>query len=273
MNSKKKRLVAIILFKNGNVVQSKLFKQHKVVGDPYIIVDRLSSWNADEVIYLNIRPSEANYVRQDKNLKYDHSFDKIINEIGKRAFMPLTVGGGIKKVKDAEKFFEMGADKISINSQIYYNPKMISDCAQIFGNQSLVASIDINLIDRQYKVFVDGGKTIVKDDLKIYIKKVEDLGVGEILLNSIHRDGISNGYDLELVDIVSNMTKLPIIITGGVGNWEDFHIGSKKNVDAIAASNIFHFSENSYFEAIKYLNDKRCNFRKPMISKITKSKI
>ncbi len=274
MITKKKRLVAIILFKNGNVVQSKLFKQHKVVGDPYIIIDRLSSWNADEVIYLNIRPSETNLVRQDKNYKYDYSFEKIINEIGKRAFMPLTVGGGINNVKDAEKFFKMGADKISINSQIYHNPKMISECAKVYGSQSLVASVDIGLIEeKNYKVFVDGGKTIVKEDIKNYIKKIEDLGAGEILLNSIHRDGMSNGYDLDLVDIIENNTKLPIIIAGGVGTWEDFLLGSQKNIDAVAASNIFHFSENSYFEAIKYLNDKGCNFRKPMISKITKSKI
>lgn len=274
MISKKKRLVAIILFKNGNVVQSKLFKQHKVVGDPYIIIDRLSSWNADEVIYLNIRPRETNLVRQDKNFKYNYSFDKIISEIGKRAFMPLTVGGGINNVKDAEKFFKMGADKISINSQIYHNPKMISDCAKIYGSQSLVASVDIGLIeDKNYKVFVDGGKTIVKGEIKNYIKKIEDLGAGEILLNSIHRDGMSNGYDLDLIDIIENNTKLPIIISGGVGTWEDFLLGSQKNIDAVAASNIFHFSENSYYEAMKYLDDKGCNFRKPMISKITKSKV
>ena len=201
-------------------------------------------------------------------------FEKIINEIGKRAFMPLTVGGGINNVKDAEKFFKMGADKISINSQLYHNPKMISDCAKVYGSQSLVASVDIGLIEeKSYKVFVDGGKTIVEEDIKNYIKKIEDLGAGEILLNSIHRDGMSNGYDLDLVDIIVNNTKLPIIIAGGVETWEDFLLGSQKNIDAVAASNIFHFSENSYFEAMKYLNDKGCNFRKPMISKITKSKI
>ena len=168
----------------------------------------------------------------------------------------------------------MGADKISINSQIYHNPKMISDCAKIYGSQSLVASVDIGLIeDKNYKVFVDGGKTIVKGEIKNYIKKIEDLGAGEILLNSIHRDGMSNGYDLDLIDIIENNTKLPIIISGGVGTWEDFLLGSQKNIDAVAASNIFHFSENSYYEAMKYLDDKGCNFRKPMISKITKSKV
>ncbi|MDA7795508.1 HisA/HisF-related TIM barrel protein [Candidatus Pelagibacter sp.] len=273
MSSKKKRLVAIILFKNGNVVQSKLFKQHKVVGDPYIIIDRLSSWNADELIYLNIRPKEPITFRQDKYSKYDYSFDKIVNQVGKSAFMPLTVGGGIKTISDAEKYFEMGADKISINSQIYHNPKIVSQCSKIFGSQSVVASVDVGLTDdNKYAVYVDGGKKMIQTNIEDYIKKIEDVGAGEILLNSIHKDGLANGYDLELVDIVKKITNLPIIITGGVGNWEDFFIGSQKDVDAVAASNIFHFFENSYFEAVKYLNSKGDNFRKATISKITKIK-
>ena len=273
MSSKKKRLVAIILFKNGNVVQSKLFKQHKVVGDPYVIIDRLSSWNADELIYLNIRPNEPITFRQDKNSKYDYSFDKIVNKVGKSAFMPLTVGGGIKTVSDAEKYFEMGADKISINSQIYYNPTVVSQCSKIFGSQSVVASIDVGLTDdNKYAVYVDGGKKMIQSGIEDYIKKIEDVGAGEILLNSIHKDGLANGYDLELVDIVKKITNLPIIITGGVGNWEDFYIGSQKDVDAVAASNIFHFFENSYFEAVKYLNSKGNNFRKATMSKIIKIK-
>tara|TARA_B100000787_G_scaffold4599_1_gene3456 strand:- start:3204 stop:4028 length:825 start_codon:yes stop_codon:yes gene_type:complete len=273
MNTKKKRLVAIILFKNGNVVQSKLFKQHKVVGDPYIIIDRLSSWNADELIYLNIRPNEPITFRQDKNSKYDYSFDKIINKVGKSAFMPLTVGGGIKTVSDAEKYFEMGADKISINSQIYHNPKIVSECSKIFGSQSVVASIDVGLTDNnKYAIYVDGGKKIIKNNIEDYIKNIEDVGAGEILLNSIHKDGLANGYDLELVDIVKKVTNLPIIITGGVGNWEDFFIGSEKGVDAVAASNIFHFFENSYFEAVTHLNNKGSNFRKAKMSKIVKIK-
>ena len=273
MSSKKKRLIAIILFKNGNVVQSKLFKQHKIVGDPYIIIDRLSSWNADEVIYLNIRPYEQISIRQDKNSKYDYSFDKIINKVGKKAFMPLTVGGGIKTIKDAEKYFEMGADKISINSEIYHNPKMVLECSKIFGSQSVVASIDVGLNDdNKYTVYVDGGKKMIQTHIEDYIKKIEDIGAGEILLKAIHRDGTATGYDLELIDIVKKFTNLPIIITGGVGNWEDFFLGSQKDVDAVAASNIFHFFENSYFEAIKFLNNKDSNFRKPIISKITNFK-
>ena len=129
MITKKNRLVAIIFFKDGNVVQSKLFKQHKVVGDPYVIIDRLSAWNADEVIYLNIRPELSNFNRQDKNIKYHSDFDKIIQFVGTKAFMPLTVGGGIKNLSDVERYFKMGADKVSINSEIFKNPKLRSQYA------------------------------------------------------------------------------------------------------------------------------------------------
>ena len=133
MITKKNRLVVIIFFKNGNVVQSKLFKQHKVVGDPYIIIDRLSAWNADEVIYLNIRPELSNFSRQDKNTKYHSDFDEIIKFVGKKAFMPLTVGGGIKRLNDVERYFRMGADKVSINSEIFKNPELVYECSKIYG--------------------------------------------------------------------------------------------------------------------------------------------
>ena len=158
MITKKNRLVVVIFFKNGNVVQSKLFKQHKVVGDPYIIIDRLSAWNADEVIYLNIRPELSNINRQDKKIKYQNNFDKIIQFVGKKAFMPLTVGGGIKTLQDVEKYFEMGADKISINSEIMKNPKLVEESAKIYGSQSIVASVDIKIDDNQYSAYVDNCK-------------------------------------------------------------------------------------------------------------------
>lgn len=132
MNTKKNRLIAVIFFKSGNIVQSKLFKQHRVVGDPYTIIERLSFWNADEVIYLNIRPELLNINRQDKSLKYASEFDKIIELVGKKAFMPLTVGGGIRSVKDAEKFFKMGADKISINTMIIENPSFVYNCSNLW---------------------------------------------------------------------------------------------------------------------------------------------
>ena len=267
MITKKNRLVVIIFFKNGNVVQSKLFKQHKVVGDPYKIIDRLSSWNADEVIYLNIRPELSNINRQDKNIKYDNDFDKIIEFVGKKAFMPLTVGGGIRNLSDVDKYFKMGADKISINSEIVNNPELIYECSKIYGSQSIIASIDIKIdSENVYNPYVNNGKKKVMFKLSDYIKKIEDLGAGELLINNIDRDGMGNGYDLKLLELIKKNTKLPIIFAGGVGKFDDFIIGIENNLNAIAAGNIFHYTENSYYQAIKFLYENKCNTRPPILS-------
>ena len=128
MNSKKKRVVAVILYKNGNIVQSKHFNRHKIVGSPFTIIDRLSRWNADEVIYLNIRPKNNYQIRKDLNFKMSNSFDDVIKEVSKRAFMPITVGGGISSLKEVDNYFKLGADKISINTSLL---KMFSKPNQI----------------------------------------------------------------------------------------------------------------------------------------------
>lgn len=265
MITKKNRLIVIIFLKNGNVVQSKLFKQHKVVGDPYTIIERLSTWNADEVIYLNIRPELSDLSRQDKKIKYQNDFDKIIQFVAKRAFMPLTVGGGIKSLKDVEKYFEMGADKVSINSEITNNPKLVYNSSKIYGSQSIVASIDVKLNNKIYSAFINGGKKKVILKLEDYIKKIEDLGAGELLINNIDKDGIGDGYDLNLLSLIKNISKLPIIFTGGVGEFSHLQEGIQNNLNAIAAGNIFHYTENSYYEAIKFLYENNCNTRPPII--------
>lgn len=268
MITKKNRVVVIIFFKNGNVVQSKTFTQHKVVGDPYVIMDRLSTWNADEVIYLNIRPELSNLSRQDKNTKYDSNFDKIIQAVGKKAFMPLTVGGGIKSFDDVERNFKLGADKVSINSEIVKNPKLIYECSKVYGSQSIVASIDIkkDRYNNDYSAFINGGKDKVNFQLADYIKKIEDHGAGELLINNIDRDGMGNGYDINLLKLIQNITKLPIIFAGGVGNADHLKEGIKNNLNAVAAGNIFHFKENSYFEIINYLHKNNCNTRLPILN-------
>lgn len=267
MITKKNRSVVIIYFKNGNVVQSKLFKYHKIVGDPYIIIDRLSAWNADEVVYLNIRPELSNINRQDKNIKYKNDFDEIVEYVAKKAFMPLTVGGGIKCLDDVHRYFKKGADKISINSEIHRNPKLIYECSKRYGSQSIVASIDVRLNNNSgYSVFTDGGKVKIAQNLCDYIKKIEDLGAGELLINNIDRDGMGNGYDFKLAKLVKDSTKLPIIFAGGVGDFKHLSDGIKYNLSAVAAGNIYHHKENSYYEAMKFLYLNNCNVRNPKIN-------
>ena len=268
MNTKKNRVIVIIFFKNGNVVQSKFFKQHKVVGDPYVIIDRLSTWNADEVIYLNIRPELLNLNRQDKNTKYESDFEKIIEFVGKKAFMPLTVGGGVKSLCDIERYFEMGADKVSINSAIIKNPKLIYESSKMYGSQSIVASIDIKkeIYSNEYRAFINNGKDMINMKLSDYIKKIENDGAGELLINSIDRDGMGNGYDINLFKFIQGITKLPIIFAGGVGSADHLKEGVENNINAVAAGNIFHYTENSYYEIVNYLYNNNCNTRAPILN-------
>lgn len=268
MNSKKNRVVAVILIKNGNVVQSKLFKQHRVVGDPYVILDRLTSWNADEVIYINIRPQNKILLRQDKETKYSNSFEQIIEKAAKKTFYPFTIGGGIKNIETARKYFHLGADKICINSAIYSNPDLINQIAKVFGSQAIVANIDVKRDESlNYCIYINNGKVKIDKTIEEYIDIIECSGAGELLINSIDNDGLALGYDMKLLELVKNKTKLPIIFMGGAGEWSHMLDVLNKGVDAVAASNIFHFSENSYYEAVNYLNKNGAKVREPIFFK------
>ena len=268
MNSKKARVIAVILLKNGNVVQSKLFKQHKVVGDPYVILDRLTSWNADEVIYINIRPQNKVLQRQDKETKYSDSFEQIIEKAAKKTFYPFTIGGGIQSFEIAKKYFHLGADKICINSAIYSNSNLITQIAKVFGSQAIVANIDVKRDENSnYCIYINNGKVKIHKTIEEYIDIIESAGAGELLINSIDNDGLASGYDIKLLELVKKKTKLPVIFMGGAGEWRDMLDVLDKGVDAVAASNIFHFSENSYYEAMNFLNNNGANVRKPVFFK------
>jgi imidazole glycerol-phosphate synthase subunit HisF len=268
MNSKKNRVIAVILIKNGNVVQSKLFKQHRVVGDPYVILDRLTSWNADEVIYINIRPQNKILLRQDKETKYSNSFEQIIEKAAKKTFYPFTVGGGIQNFETAKKYFYLGADKICINSAVYSNLSLINEVAKVFGSQAIVANMDLKRDENlNYSIYTNNGKVKINKTIEEYIDIIESEGAGELLINSIDNDGLATGYDMKLLELVKKKTKLPIIFMGGAGEWSHMLDVLDKGIDAVAASNIFHFSENSYYEAVNYLNNNGAKVREPILFK------
>ena len=272
---KKLRVIPIILFKDGRVVQSNNFKIHRPVGTPTVIIDRLSAWNCDEVVCLDISRSKNNFSnREDLNFKTQKDFPEVIRDISKHCFMPLTAGGKIKKVSDAIKYIESGADKISINSIVHNDKNFLSTASKILGSQCLVVSIDVKKIDGKWKIFSENGKKLIDRDLQDYINYLSDSGAGEILINSIDEDGKGNGYDIDLFLSIKNKVKLPIIALGGVGKWEHFEeIIKYQIVDAVAAANIFHFTENSYFNALKYLYDQNINIRKNYLSNLSIYKI
>lgn len=263
---KKNRLIPVLLLKNGWLVQSKGFSRYQNLGNPVQAVKRLSEWASDELVYLDISDDE-NYDmrRDDQGYKNRQSFLEIIEDVSKATFMPITVGGRIRTMKEIEMRLSLGADKICINTKALENPKFISEAAKEFGSQCIVISMDVKLMENgKHKVFSSGGKNETEYSPVEWAKTVQDYGAGEIFLNSIDRDGAGIGYDIKLIQGVSNNTTVPVIACGGANEWEHFgEAFEKSNVDAVAAANIFHYIDQSVYLAKKHLYDNNFNVRKP----------
>lgn len=262
---KKRRLIPVLLLKNGWLVQSKEFKYFQNLGNPISAVERLSEWASDELIYLDISQNNIYDLRRnDIKDPNRHNILDILEDVSKETFMPITVGGGIRLIKDIEERLKRGADKIAINTIALENIDFITEAAEEFGSQCVVISIDVKLINNQYVVMSDHGKKITRYDPVEWARIVENQGAGEILLNSIDRDGKKNGYDIHLLNLVSQKVKIPVIACGGVGKWEHFAEAlDKTGVDAIAAANIFQYIDQSVYLAKKYLYEHNYNVRPP----------
>lgn len=262
---KKQRLIPILLLKNGILVQSKQFSRYQNLGNPTAAAKRLSEWASDELIYLDIS-RDSNYDLRRDDLKYPnrHSFLEIIEDVAKVTFMPMAVGGKIRTLQDIEKRLILGVDKITINSQALADPAFITQAAKEFGSQCIVVSIDVKLQNNAYTVMSEGGAKATAYHPLEWAQIAESQGAGEILLNSIDRDGMGTGYDIELLADVSGNLGIPVIACGGVGEWQHFAEALEKtNVDAVAAANIFQYTDQSVYVAKKYLYEHDCNIRPP----------
>ena len=250
----KNRLIPCLFLKNGHLVRSEKFSFHQLLGDPLHQVDRINSWSADELIYVDISNEEYYDLRRDDmRIKSMPTIFKIIEEVSKTCFVPLTVGGNIKTIDDIRQRLKLGADKIIINTITHENPSFITESAKIFGNQCIVVVIDVKINESgKYEVYSQHGKKATGKDPVAWAKEVEALGAGEIFLNSIDRDGTAEGYDTELTRLVAENVNIPVIACGGVGTFEDFKEGiTKGKASAVAAGNIFNFTENSVIQAKK----------------------
>jgi cyclase len=243
----KKRLIPILLLKNGLLVRSELFKIHQIIGNPTYEVQRFNEWNVDELIYLDIsRDDQYDLRRDDHKVKGLTEPLQILDEVSKTCFMPLTWGGRICTVDQMRQAISRGADKVAINTAAVQNPELITQGAKIFGSQAIVISIDVmRHPNRETEVFINAGQEATGLKPEDWAQKVERLGAGEILLNSIDRDGTGQGYDLELISTVTSATKIPVIACGGVGRYEHYVEGIKAGASAVAAANIWHFKELS----------------------------
>lgn len=262
---KKKRLIPVLLLRNGWLVQSKKFNRYQNLGNPTAAVKRLSEWASDELIYLDIsRDDYYDIRREDQGYPNRTSIFEIIKDVSKVAFMPIAVGGRIKSLIDIEKRLFAGADKVTINTKAIEDRNFIETAAKEFGSQCIVISIDVKLENNQYRVMADRGRIPTEYNPLDWSKIVETQGAGEIFLNSIDRDGMKNGYDISLMKMVAENIKIPVIACGGAGRWEHFEeVFEKTKVDAVAAANIFHHSDQSVYLAKKYLYEKRHKVRPP----------
>ncbi|NQZ04621.1 imidazole glycerol phosphate synthase subunit HisF [Idiomarina sp.] len=261
----KKRVIPVLLLRNGYLVQSKKFSKYQNIGNAIWAVRRMSEWGADELIYLDIT-QDGQYDAKRDDLRHGNptSIEAIVREMSQSAFMPMTVGGGIRTLLDIEKRLQWGADKVSLNTLLAEDPKLVEEAAKEFGSQCIVASIDSKRVDGQAIAFTHGGQTSTECTTLDWAKRAEQLGCGEVLLNDIDADGQQTGYNIDLIAEVTQALSIPVIALGGAGEWFDFEdVLSDTQASAVAAANLFHYRDQSVYLAKKHLFDSGFAVRKP----------
>lgn len=268
---KKKRLIPVLLLKNGFLVQSKGFKRHQNLGNPVSAVKRLSEWASDELVFLDISTTnEYDLRRDDLGHPNRSTFLDIIKDVSRVTFMAMTVGGKIKKEDDVAARIASGADKVSVNTQAIDEPAFIERVARRWGSQCLVVNIDARREERGWQVYKAGGTVATGLDPVAWAREAVERGAGEILLQSIDRDGAKNGYDLELIARLSDAVRVPVIALGGCGEWD--HMAAvlrETRADAVAAANVLHYVDQSVYLAKRHLWEKGLPVRPPDLLGVT----
>lgn len=216
--------------RNHGLVKSIKFKNYKYIGDPINAIRIFNEKEVDELILLDIDKSN-------KNQEPDY---KIIEQIASECFMPLGYGGGITNIEIIKNLFSVGVEKVILNSSIFDNPGIIKDAANIFGSQSIVASVDVKKnIFGKYEVYSFINREIFEKNIIAYVDKIISYGAGEIFLNSVNKDGMMDGYDYKLLSKVCSIASIPVIACGGAGKIEHFSEAVRSGASAVAAGSIF----------------------------------
>ena len=243
------RVIPVLLVKNGLLVRSEGFSVHQDVGNPMATVRRLSGWGVDELVLLDIGRDDRHDLRRDdlhERLSGSTMLD-VLEQVARECLAPLTVGGGIRTLDDIAARLAAGADKCALNTAAVDDPSLVTRAAQRFGAQCVVVSIDAaRREDGGDEVMVEGGRRPTGLDPVAWAAQAARLGAGEVLLNSVDRDGAGGGYDLDLVRRVAAATPVPVIACGGAGRFAHLAEGLAAGAAAAAAANIFHFTELSY---------------------------
>ncbi|HPT59630.1 MAG TPA: AglZ/HisF2 family acetamidino modification protein [Fervidobacterium sp.] len=227
----KPRIIPVLLMKNRGFYKGIKFKDHKYVGDPINTVRIFNDKEADEITILDIEASRLN-----KSIDFDY-----LKEVVSEAFMPVGYGGGIKTVEDAKRLFTIGIEKVVLNTNAVLNFDLVKSLADKFGSQSVVFSLDVKRALLGQRVFIKSGTEKTKYEPLELALIMQELGVGEILLNDIDRDGTFEGYDLELIKSISSKLSVPLIACGGARNLDDFRLAIQAGASACAAGSMFVF--------------------------------
>ncbi len=248
----KVRIIPCLDVKNGRVVKGINFLNLKDAGDPVEQAKLYSDNGADEICFLDISAS----------LENRDTMVEVVKKTANEVFIPLTVGGGISSTDNIHSLLKAGADKVSINSAAIENPDIIKKSSEYFGNQCIVVAVDAKKTNNDWYVYSHGGTKKTNLFALDWIQKVQELGAGEILLTSMDKDGTKSGFDLDLLNKVSEFIKIPVIASGGVGKLEHFYDGIKYGkANALLAASVFHFNEISIKEVKDYLINKNIEIR------------
>ncbi|MDZ7661581.1 imidazole glycerol phosphate synthase subunit HisF [Thiohalophilus sp.] len=238
-----KRIIPCLDVDKGRVVKGVQFVDIRDAGDPVEIARRYDEQGADELTFLDITASHENR----------ETMIHVVEQVAGQVFIPLTVGGGIRKIEDVRAMLNAGADKVAINTAAVDNPEFVREAAQKFGSQCIVVAIDAKQVSedpKKWDIFTHGGRKATGLDAIEWARKMVDYGAGEILLTSMDRDGTKQGFDLDLTRAICDAVSVPVIASGGVGNLDHLVDGIKQgHADAVLAASIFHFGEYSIEEA------------------------
>ncbi len=252
-----KRIIPCLDVDNGRVVKGVQFVDIRDAGDPVEVARRYDSEGADEITFLDITASSDDR----------ETIVHVVEQVAEQVFIPLTVGGGIRKMEDVRRMLNAGADKVAINTAAVFNPEFVKEASDRVGSQCIVVAIDAKKVSQEgepnrWEIFTHGGRKPTGLDAIEWARKMADYGAGEILLTSMDRDGTKIGFDLELTAAISDAVEIPVIASGGVGNLDHLAEGvTEGKADAVLAASIFHFGEYTVEEAKRHMASKGIEVR------------
>ena len=252
------RVIPCLDVTDGRVVKGVRFVDLIDAGDPVELARRYANEGADEITFLDITASSDGR---------DTMLD-VVHRCAEEVFVPLTVGGGVRSVEDARALLRAGAEKVGVNSAAVNDPMLVRAIADEFGRQCVVVAIDVRRTAHGFEVYTHGGRTATGLDALSWVEKVCELGAGELLVTSMDRDGTREGYDLDLLRSISDISTVPLIASGGVGGLQDLVLGvSEGHADAVLAASIFHLQEATIQDAKDELAKAGLIVRPPSASK------